>query len=174
MSCQKDELNPVPNDTSSITPRACQGNWAEFHFAKGKCRNGCDRGLSIRCGGYVLYCRSGTLSISIPTCDENFSSNPQWQTMAALTTSDTASAVLVRLEINSTSQARFVFLEDIDTDLASDSDFTISNNVKYYDNTGYTFGFQTYHTFQFIGGDYAITKSLSYPYGSVLVSISSS
>ena len=173
ISCQDEStVTKMPDQLLPIISRDCPGDWTQISFAKGKCKNGCEKGLSVRCGGYILKKRCGQLTISIPTCDEAYSENNDWEPMPTLAAQDTADAVDVRIEFPDRYHARFVFLEDISDEIALDSDFTISNNIRWEDQLGFTFSSTTYYNFQWIGGDYPITITDAYPFGMALVDMS--
>lgn len=171
LSCQDGSILQ-PNDNQHITYRYCTGNWTHVELVKGKCKNECTKGISVRCGGYIASCRNGELQVAIPTCETAYSETAGFLEMSTLSVNDTSNTFKARIEFPDRYHARFVFLEDISEELEDDSEFTISNNVRWVDDDGFTFSSVTYHNFQFIGGDYPIVISTSYPFGTALVDMS--
>lgn len=174
LGCNSDELRDIKlGDVKPITNRICPGDYVIFNMEKGKCKNDCERGISLRCGGSRIMNRCGRLSVKFYFCGEAYSESADFEPMPTMAAADTMEGVRARVEFPDRYHARFVFLEDITDELALDSDFTITNNIRWEDELGYTFNGNTYHNFQFIGGDYPIVVTTGYPYGTALVDISS-
>ncbi len=173
IGCQNEDGMKKPNNDQQIVPRHCPGDWIEIGLQKGKCKNDCTRGLSVRCGGYIAKMRCGVFTINFPECGAAYTESGDWELMPAMADQDTSSAIDVKIVFPDRYHARFIYLEDISSELAYDSDLTISNNVRWVDDDGFTFGAQVFHYFQFIGGDYPITTSYTYPYGTALVDMNS-
>lgn len=173
LGCNSDELRDIKTiDVKPITSRTCDGDWTYINMQKGKCKNDCERGISLRCGGSIIWNRCGVIKVRFYECGEAYSEGGDFEIMPTMAVADTADAVRARIEYPDRYHARFVFLEDISDELAIDSDFTITNNIRWEDDLGYTFGGNTFHYFQFIGGDYPIVVSTGYPFGTALVDIS--
>lgn len=174
IGCNSDELRESKGgNVTPITNRTCPGDWTNVVLEKGKCKNDCTRGMSLRCGGTITWNRCGKLTQRIYICGGGYIETGTFEAVPGIATADTADAVRARIEYPDQYHARFVFLEDISDELALDSDFTITNNIRWEDDLGYTFGGNTFHNFQFIGGDYPIVVTTTYPYGTALVDISS-
>lgn len=174
IGCNSDELcDSKPNDVVPITSRTCPGDWTIVLLEKGKCKNDCTRGMSLRCGGTITWNRCGKLTLRLYYCGGGYIETGTFEIVPGIAAADTADAVRARIEYPDRYHARFVFLEDISDELVLDSDFTVTNNMRWEDDLGYTFGGNTFHYFQFIGGDYSIVVNTSYPYGSALVDVSS-
>jgi hypothetical protein len=155
-----------------IFPRACVGDHTIHYLEKGKCKNDCTRGHSIHCGGHTEKYECGKVQVIIGSCDDSFSQPGDWEDMPTMSSQDTADAVSIRMDYTDRYHARFVFLKDVSDELAVDSLFTITNNVRWVDYNGNTFGgLTTYHYFQFVGGDYPIVVSQAYPYGAALINM---
>ncbi len=173
LGCNSDELRDInTHQGKPITSRTCPGDWTVVSFEKGKCKNDCTRGISLKCGGSIVWNRCGVITARFYECSEAYAESGDFEVVPTIAVADTADAVRARIEYPDRYHARFVFLEDISDELALDSDFTITNNIRWEDDLGYTFGGNTFHYFQFIGGYYPIVVSAGYPYGSALVDIS--
>jgi hypothetical protein len=107
-------------------------------------------------------------------CDNAYAENgTNWSELPALPAIDTADGVRTSVTLIDATHAKFKFLEDVSSELAIDPYFTITNNSRWHDDAGFTFGSNTYHYFQFHGGDYLITTDSLAPYGKCIVDMSS-
>jgi len=142
--CNSDELRDVKTiEVKQITNRDCNGDWTIIQLEKGKCKNDCTRGISLRCGGSISTNRCGVMTQRFYFCPETYAENGDFEPVPTIAVADTADAVSARIEYPDRYHARFVFLEDISDELILDADFTITNNVRWEDDRSYTFGGHT-------------------------------